>query len=278
MILVRKKEGQQFLESTCKITKTKTADSYDNPDLRKKVLRISTGSRNFDELLFGGIETHAITEFYGSSGTGKTQLCHTLSVIVQEHQRKGGLNGKILYIDTDKTFRPERIVSIAHARGLDSTSILNNIVYVKVLSSYHQDSILKLIPSQLDKDTKIGLLIIDSVIRHYRTKFQGPELLPERQQKLYQFMHTLSSIAQRYGIAVVVRNQINFSNSYKAEPAGGHPMAHESTYRISLRRLQKNNNNKNKIVAKIVNSPYHPENETYFTLGTKGIQDIENSE
>jgi DNA repair protein RadA len=247
------------LKTPCKIIKTKTADSYDNPDLGKKVLRISTGSQNLDELLFAGIETDAITEFYGSSGTGKTQLCHTLAVIVQEHQQKGGLNGKALYIDTDNTFRPERIVSIAQGSGLDSTSILNNIVYVKVLSSYHQDSILRVIPSQLDKDSKIGLLIIDSVIRHYRTEFQGPQILPERQQKLYQFMHTLSSIAQRYRIAVVVTNQVNFTNSYIAKAAGGHIMIHGSTHRISLRRLHKNNNSKNKIVAKIVNSSYYPE-------------------
>lgn len=229
-----------------------------------------------DELLFGGIETHAITEFYGSSGTGKTQLCHTLAVIVQEHQQKGGLDGKTLYIDTDKTFRPERIVSIAHARSVDSTSILKNILCVKVLSSYHQESILKVIPSQLEKDSKIRLLIVDSVIGHYRAEFQGHDLLPERQQKLYRFMHTLSSIAQRYGIAVVVTNQVNFGNSYKAKAAGGHLMIHGSTHRISLRHLHKNSNNKNKIVAKIVNSSYYPENEAYFTLGTKGIEDIEN--
>src|SRR5262249_43425159 len=110
---------------------------------RKKNDRISTGSRSFDDLLGGGIETKAVTEVYGEFGTGKTQLCHTLCVMVQQSRTDGGLDGKALYIDTESTFRPERIVSIAEARGFDPIKCLENIIVAKAYNSAHQELVIE---------------------------------------------------------------------------------------------------------------------------------------
>jgi len=98
---------------------------------RLKAKRISTGVRALDQLLLGGVETRAMTEVVGEFGSGKTQLCHQLAVMVQLPEDRGGLNAKPVYIDTEGTFRPERIMQIAKARGLDPQQALNNIYYAK---------------------------------------------------------------------------------------------------------------------------------------------------
>jgi DNA repair protein RadA len=167
---------------------TTAKDHYANR--LKSIERISTGCKNLDDLLGGGIETKAITEFYGESGSGKTQLCHTLCTMVPQNKSKdgGGVDGKSIYIDTEGTFRPERIAEIAKARGFDSDMILDNIIVQEAIDSNQQEQIVKKIDSFIAKDKsskKLKLLILDSVVTHYRAEYTGREMLSERQQKLY---------------------------------------------------------------------------------------------
>ena len=84
---------------------------------RKSMLRCSTGSKSLDELLLGGIETQAVTEFYGEFGSGKSQICHTLCATASRPMNEKGLDGSVIYIDTEGTFRPERLQQIAESRG-----------------------------------------------------------------------------------------------------------------------------------------------------------------
>ena len=105
--------------------------------------RISTGAKSFDDLLGGGVETKAVTEVYGEFGTGKTQLCHTLCIMVQQDRKTGGLGGKAVYIDTENTFRPERIAAIVQARGFDPHKSLENIIVAKAYNSAHQELIIE---------------------------------------------------------------------------------------------------------------------------------------
>jgi DNA repair protein RadA len=94
--------------------------------LYQKEERFCTGSENLDVLLGDGIETGAITQFYGPPGSVKTQLCYTICAMLPSQY-------KAVYIDTESTFRPERIESIAKARGLDQAKILHNIQVAKPL-------------------------------------------------------------------------------------------------------------------------------------------------
>jgi len=237
---------------------------------RKNEERISTGSKNLDDLFGAGIETRAITEIYGEYGTGKTQLCHTLCVTVNLDKQLGGLNAGALYIDTENTFRPERIVSIARARDLDADSILDNILVAKAYNSAHQELIIEQTGPVIDTNG-IKLVIVDSAVAHYRAEFLGRASLSERQQKLNKFMHILLRIAETYGVAVVATNQIQsspdsiFGDALK--PIGGHVVAHTSTYRVYLKRSGKNR------IARMVDSPYHPEREVLFTLAESGVED-----
>ena len=239
---------------------------------QKKRDRISTGSKNFDDLLGGGLETRAVTEVYGEFGTGKTQLCHTLCIMVQQARQAGGLAGKAIYIDTENTFRPERIVSIAEARGLDSAKSLENIIVAKAYNSAHQELIIEE-AGPIIQDNGVRLLIVDSAVAHYRAEFLGRATLSDRQQRLNKFMHILVRIAETYEVAVVVTNQIQASpDAYFGEtvrPTGGIVIAHTSTYRIYLKRSGKNR------IARMVDSPYHAEREVLFTLTDRGISDVE---
>jgi DNA repair protein RadA len=233
--------------------------------------RISTGSKSFDDLLGGGIETRAVTEVYGEFGTGKTQLCHTLCILVQQPSSEGGLAANAIYIDTENTFRPERIVSIAQERGIDSQKALEKVIVAKAYNSAHQELIIDEAGSIIESHN-VRLIIVDSAVAHYRAEFIGRATLSERQQRLNKFMHILVRIADAYEVAVVVTNQIQASpDAYFGDtvrPVGGHVLAHTSTYRIYLKRSGKNR------IARMVDSPYHAEREILFTLSNSGISDI----
>ncbi|HKR74943.1 MAG TPA: DNA repair and recombination protein RadA [Candidatus Nitrosocosmicus sp.] len=240
-------------------------------DKRKKIGRISTGSQNFDKLLGGGIETGAITEVYGEFGSGKTQLCHTASVIVQLSPSQGGLDGGALYIDTENTFRPERIETISRARHQIPKQILDNIIVARAYSSSHQELILSE-SSRIIESQNIKLLIFDSAISLYRSEFLGLSALSIRQQRLNKLVHSIMRIAETHQIAVLLANQVQSSPdtsfgtvSFKA--AGGNIFAHSSTYRIFLRKSNRNR------IARMVDSPNHPESEILFSIDESGITD-----
>ena len=237
---------------------------------RKNIERISTGSKCFDELLGGGFEVNAITEIYGEFGSGKTQICHTSAVMVQQKISDGGLEGGVIYVDTENTFRPERIVSISKARNIDHVSVLENIVVAKAFNSAHQELIIHEI-GKIIENNNIKLLVLDSAISHYRAEYLGRAMLSERQQKINRLMHILIMISETYKIAVILTNQIQsvpdtlFGDPFR--PTGGNIMAHSSTYRIYLKKAGKNR------IARIVDSPYHPEIEALFSLGEEGVTD-----
>lgn len=238
---------------------------------RKNIGRISTGSKNLDALLNGGIETSSVTEIYGEFGTGKTQLCHTICITVQQHVSKGGLNGGVLYVDTENTFRPERIEMISKLKHLDPMKILDNIIVAKAYSSSHQELIISEAGKIIESEN-IKLLVVDSIISLYRSEYIGLSNLSLRQQRLNKLMHNIMRIAETYEIAVILTNQVQSSpdslfgtSSFKA--AGGNIFAHSSTYRIFFRKSGRNR------IARMVDSPCHPESETLFFIGDDGISD-----
>jgi DNA repair protein RadA len=237
---------------------------------RKAIERVSTGSKNFDELLGGGIESWAMTELFGEFGSGKSQVCHTLCVMVQKPKDEGGLDAGAVYIDTEGTFRPERIQEIAEARDMDSEKVLSRITVARAYNSAHQELIVKELGRVIEPN-KVKLVILDSAVAHYRAEFLGRGTLAERQQRLNRFMHQLLRIAEIYNVAVVVTNQVQSApDSFFGDPTrptGGHVVAHTSTYRIYLRKAAKNR------IARMVDSPYHPERDTVFVLNERGIDD-----
>jgi DNA repair protein RadA len=239
---------------------------------RKSLLRCSTGSKSLDELLLGGIETQAITEFYGEFGSGKSQICHTLCVTAQQPVEQGGLGSGAILIDTEGTFRPERVDQIARARGLDPSEILKKVAICKAYNSSHLELIVKSMGKYIE-DFKAKMIIIDSIISLHRAEFAGRGTLADRQQRLNSIMHKLVKIAEIYNVAIIVTNQVQSTPDTffgdPTKPAGGNVIGHASTYRIYLRKAG------NDRIAKIIDSPYHPYSDVRFTVNEKGIDDID---
>ncbi len=247
-----------------------------NP-MYKELDRISLGSETLNALLGGrGLHTEAITEIFGESNSGKTQLCHTLCVMVQLDKHNGGLAGKALYIDTESTFTPERITSIADARGLDRTQAINNILLAKAMSSTEQEHCLERASSIMNQHKVIKLLVIDSVTGLYRGEYIGRTALSERQQRLYRHMLMLKRFSEIYRVAVVVTNQVNqspkeFPGPFPG-PVGGNVMAHASKYRIRLRQFG------DRRIAALTHSPYLPEKQVCFIISVGGVYGVPNPE
>lgn len=239
---------------------------------RQDIGKITTGTQCLDQLLDGGIETQALTEVYGEFGSGKTQFCHTLCVMVQKPKEEGGLNGGVLYIDTENTFRPERIVSIAKAKGMDPEKVLDNIIVARAYNSAHQTLILEEAGAIIEQHN-IKLIIADSAVGLFRSEYLGRGTLSDRQQRLNRFMHLLVRTAETYNCAAVATNQVMASPDVffgdPTKPIGGNVVAHTSTYRIYFKKSGK------KRIARMVDSPHHPEEEVIFTVTEAGVADPE---
>ncbi len=176
---------------------------------RDQVIKITTGSREFDKLLAGGVETGSITELIGEFRTGKTLMCHMLAVTAQLPTSMGGGNGKVAILDTEGAFRPEKIGPIAERFGLDGDAVLENIVYARAMTHEALADLLPAIASKMATD-QFRLLIVDSLTSTFRTDFSGRGELSERQQKLGKLMASLTKLATEFGVAVVVTNQVSF--------------------------------------------------------------------
>src|SRR5438128_4248825 len=242
---------------------------------RKTMHRCSTGSKALDELLLGGIETQAVTEFYGEFGSGKSQICHTLCATAAQPTGSCGLAGGIIYIDTEGTCRPERVEQIARARGLDHVQVLRSVAVCKVYNSSHLELIIKELGRYI-LEFKAKLVIIDSIISLHRAEFAGRGTLADRQQRLNSMLHRLVRLAEIFNVAIVITNQVQSSpDTFFGDPtkaAGGNVVAHSSTYRVYLRKSGETR------IARMIDSPYHPYSDTRFTLNQKGSDDIEEEE
>jgi len=238
---------------------------------RKSLLRCSTGSKSLDQLLLGGVETQAVTEFYGEFGSGKSQICHTLCAMAKQPISEGGLDGGVIYIDTEGTFRPERLSQIAMARGFDPMLVLKNVAICKVYNSSHLELIIKDLGRYIN-EFNAKLVIIDSIISLHRAEYLGRGTLADRQQRLNAILHKLIRLAEMFNIAIVITNQVQSSpDMFFGDPtkaAGGNIIAHTSTYRIYLRKSGENR------IAKMIDSPYHPYSDIRFTVNEKGVDDV----
>jgi len=238
---------------------------------RGQVGKITTGSKDLDALLGGGIETQAITEMHGAYGSGKSQLAHQLAVNVQLPQEKGGMGGKAIFIDTEQTFRPERIQQMAEASGLNSKKAMENIFVARAYNSDHQ-VLLAEKTEEIIKKENIKLLIVDSVTSSFRSDYTGRGTLADRQQKLNRHLHKLQRLADVYNLAIYVTNQVMARPDVlfgdPTTPIGGHILGHQATFRVYLRKSKGD-----KRIAKLIDSPNMPEGEAVFRLVTEGVRD-----
>ena len=266
---------EKINEAAGKIIKVGFIPATIQLDIRQKVFALSTGSKQLDSVLGGGIMTMSITEVFGEFRCGKTQMAHTLCITAQLPREMGGGEGKVAYIDTEGTFRPERIKQIAERYGLDPEACLENISYARALNSEHQMELAE----QLGEELSSGdyrLIVVDSIMANFRVDYCGRGELSERQQKLNQHLFKLNRLAEEFNIAIFMTNQVQsdpgasalFASADGRKPVGGHVLAHASATRILLRKGRGEER-----VAKLQDSPDMPERECVYVIGEKGITD-----
>ena len=275
---ISEKRAAEIISAARQAIETSWVTAKQLAGLKRTVGRITTGSKSLDRLLGGGVETQSITEFFGEYGSGKSQLCHQLAVNVQLPPERGGLDGAALYIDTENTFRIERIAQMAKAVGLDPDQAAERIIYAEAYNSDHQILLLEK-ADKVIKENNVRLIIIDSLTSHFRSEYVGRQNLPERQQKLNKHMHKLLRLARAFNAAAVVTNQVmarpdEFFSAMAVLPVGGHVVGHTSHTRIYLRKAA----GKNVRIARLVSSPYLPEGEAIFKITENGVEDLEEGE
>ncbi|UXD21817.1 DNA repair and recombination protein RadA [Ignicoccus pacificus DSM 13166] len=245
---------------------------------RMHLRKITTGSSNLDELLGGGVETKTITEFFGEFGSGKSQISHQLSVNVQLPADQGGLTegdkiAKAVYIDTEGTFRWERIEQMARCLGMDPELVMENIYYMRAVNSDHQMAVVEELFELVPKEN-VKLVVVDSVTSHFRAEYPGRENLALRQQKLNKHLHQLGRLAEVFNVAVVITNQVMARpDVFYGDPTqavGGHVLYHAPGVRVQLKKSRGN-----KRIARMVDAPHLPEGETVFAITECGIRDPE---
>ena len=239
---------------------------------RAKIGYISSGSKSLDELLGGrGFESQAITELFGEFGSGKTQIAHQLCVNAQLPAERGGLESHAFYIDTENTFRPDRIIQMAEACDLDPDDVLQKIHVARAYNSSHQMLLVEKV-NELSKEIPARLLVVDSLTAHFRAEYVGRGALADRQQKLNKHMHDLMRWGDLNNGVVCVTNQVSAKPDAffgdPTRPIGGHIVGHTATFRIYLRKSKGG-----KRIARLIDSPNLPEGEAVFSVSEKGIRD-----
>ncbi len=238
---------------------------------RKNLDRLTTGSKAFDELLGHGLESQAIHEFYGEFGSGKTQICFQLAVNATLPKEKGGLDGDVVIIDTENTFRPERIVQMANGLGVDPEEVLKRIHVARAYNSSHQMLLVEK-AADVSKLHPVRLLIVDSLTAHFRAEFVGRGTLAERQGLLNKHMHELLAFAEVNNAVIAVTNQVSAKPDAffgdPTRPVGGHVVGHASTYRVYLRKSKGTRR-----IARLIDSPDRPEAEVVINVTEEGVRD-----
>ena len=252
-----------------------------------------------DDMLGGGVETQSITEVYGEFGAGKSQVTHQLAVNVQLPQEAGGLHGRCVFIDSEDTFRPERIDEMVRGlpeetieaaledREIEGTpddeaameelvqSFLDKIHVAKAFNSNHQillaEKAQEIAAEYEDDDYPVRLVCVDSLTAHFRAEYVGRGELADRQQKLNKHLHDIDRVGSLYNAAVVVTNQVQSNPDAffgdPTKPIGGNILGHKSTFRIYLKKSKQD-----KRIVKLVDAPNLPDGESVMRVQGEGLK------
>jgi DNA repair protein RadA len=245
---------------------------------RKEVRKLKTLVPDLDAILGGGLETQAITEMYGEFGSGKSQIVHQMAVNVQLPEDLGGLAGSAVYIDTENTFRPERIEQMVNGLGIedaDPQEFLQNIHVARAHTSDHQMLLVETARERAaemrDSDRPVRIFIIDSLTAHFRAEYAGRGTLATRQQKLNRHMHDLFKLVDENNAVALVTNQVMSNPAVffgdPTKPIGGNIVGHTATFRLYLRKSKGG-----KRIARLVDSPNLPEGEATFMVEEAGLK------
>lgn len=248
------------------------------------IFKISTTSKNIDNILGGGIESSSLTEIIGERNTGKTDFVHILCVSAQ----KINPSNKIIFIDFDKTFISKKVIGFAKALNMKKKKVADNILLINDIDNYEQ--LIKKLDEITEKIHKgeYCLLIVESLISLFQKYFEEKisnnsqsnnfEIKFDIESKLGQILIKLKNMALLFNIAVIISRRININND-SDEHANNYDLinydqnieiilGNECQTRFKLKRIKNG-----KIKCILLNSPMMPEKDCKFIINEKGIVD-----
>ena len=266
---------------------------------REQIGKLETLVPEIDEMLGGGVETQSITEVYGEFGAGKSQVTHQLAVNVQLPADQGGLHGRCVFVDSEDTFRPERVDEMVNGlpddvieatmdeRDIDGDpgddeamdelvqTFLDKIHVAKAFNSDHQillaEKAQEIATEYENDDYPVRLLCVDSLTAHFRAEYVGRGELANRQQKLNKHLHDIDRVGNLYNSAVIVTNQVQSNPDAffgdPTKPIGGNILGHKSTFRMYLRKSKQD-----KRIVKLVDAPNLPDAEGVMRVQSEGLK------
>lgn len=267
-----------FLKMLCKT-------AFDCLSEEAKSPSIITFCKNLDISLGGGVRVKEITDICGAPGTGKTQMCFQLCVSVQLSQAIIGVEGRVLFIDTNQGFSPYRQKEIAQeclerysqtcskfqglpATKVDSSSVLENIKYIYCKDYIELLIILETIKLTLRSSNDIKLLVVDS----FSFLFRNFEDNIKRTRIIYEVLTDLLQMANQHEIAVVITNELTtriINEEAVIYPALGDSLAHKVGQRIILSKKKDD-----QYVAFLAKCLFAPKNGIPFKIKTSGIRGL----
>lgn len=170
------------------------------------MVKISSGSYDLNTWLHGGYDSDIITVIYGDSGTGKTNFCLTSAY----SQTKKGK--KVLIIDTEGGYSTERMRQLSKDKE-EYEKLIQNIILLKPTNFKEQKDAFEELLKHIKKDNNIGLIIVDGATMLYRIDFaeakkKGEKEITELNAELAKQMRTLSEIARKINIPIIITNQV----------------------------------------------------------------------
>ena len=232
---------------------------------------IPTHCEVIDKLLHGGLELGTSMEVFGEYASGKTNLSHLFAVSTI----KNFPDSYVVWIDTENTFSAKRIRGFCKGLEVDPEHVIDHIKVGKAVSSDHQILLTETIEKEIvDGKIDVKLIIIDSLMNHFRAEYLGRGTLANRQQTINGYLHKVATLVANYGMAVYMTNQVQFDpgqafgNPEKA--VGGAIVGHFATVRVWIVKAAKGTRR-----MKLVDSPDLPEGEADFKITENCLESIE---
>jgi len=202
--------------------------------------RLKFGIESLDKKLYGGMEVGSIIEIYGSARGGKTFLCHQLAVRCQLPYDRGGLEGRVLWLDTEGAFKTTHIRANAIRWGMDPDNVLGNISVAPIALSSQIEEYRDQVQLML-AEGEFKMLIVDSLTGLFRAEYTGIGNLALRQYSINNLLNWMRRLGLATDAVFIYTNQVTtkiptgYGTANPSAPVGGHVVAHASDYRFFTR-------------------------------------------
>ena len=268
--------AQKILEEKNIIRKTDMS-TIELMKYHNDMVLLPTKCKAVDELISGGVKPECVYEVYGEFGSGKTQFC--LSLLVEAVAQ----GDNVVWIDCEDTFRPNRVLEILKSRidedgdaySISDEDLEKTLERIDYIYTPNTEQLMGTINglSDIMEAKKPRLVVIDGSIGQFREEYLGRGTLADRQNQIARLMTHIKNISFYFRCTVVFTNQVQSDPSIMfgdpTKPIGGNVVGHASTYRIYFKKSGR------KRIARMVDSPEHPQGDAPFTLNTSGIADTE---